>query len=74
MLKNIKVGEQPQKGLDARGDQINNGQGTDLVSIVVRKLEIQLNGPEDIIIKQGDESFDIYFIAKGDNYVSIKDT
>ena len=45
-----------------------------MVSIVVRKLEISLKGPEDIIIKQDDESYDIFFIAKGDNFVSIKDT
>lgn len=45
-----------------------------MVSIVVRKLEISLKGPEDIIIKQDDEDQDIYFIAKGDNFVTIKDT
>ncbi len=55
-------------------DNLSNGQGTDMVSIVVRKLEISLKGPEDIIIKQDDEDQDIYFIAKGDNFVTIKDT
>jgi len=33
-----------------------------------------LNGPEDVIVRQGEESYDIFFIAKGDNFVSIKDT
>jgi len=42
-----------------------------------------LNGPEDVIVRQGEEcklsllsitAYDIFFIAKGDNFVSIKDT
>jgi hypothetical protein len=37
-------------------EEIASGEGTDLVSIVVRKLSIQLNGPEDIVIRQGEES------------------
>ena len=38
-----------------KSENLQNGQGTDLVSIVVRKLLIQLNGPEDVIVRQGEE-------------------
>lgn len=43
-------------GYFKNSSNLQNGEGTDMISIVVRKLQIQLNGPEDIIIKQGDET------------------
>jgi CRP-like cAMP-binding protein len=44
------------------------------VSLFVRRLLIQLNNPEELLFLQGDESKDIYFIAKGSVFVSIQDT
>lgn len=51
-----------------------DGEGSDFVSLFVRRLLIQLNGPEEIIFSQGDRCKDIYFIAKGGASVSIQDT
>lgn len=43
------------------------------IGFIIQSLEIQLNRPEDVIIKQEDESTDTYFLARGDAIVSIKD-
>jgi CRP-like cAMP-binding protein len=43
------------------------------IGFIIQSLEIQLNRPEDVIIKQEDESTDMYFLARGDAHVTIKD-
>lgn len=53
---------------------IKDGEGSDFVSLFVRRLLIQLNNPEEIVFRQGDTDKDIYFIAKGSASVSIQDT
>ena len=37
-------------------------------------LEMQVFLPEDMIIRQGEEGRDMYFITRGDCQVQIKDT
>lgn len=45
----------------------------DFVSIVVSKLKTVLCVPEDVVVKQDEESYDMYFIAKGDCSVNVRD-
>ena len=40
-------------------------QKEDFVTILVSKLDTELYIPEDTIVKQDEETYDIYFIAKG---------
>lgn len=51
-----------------------DGEGSDIVSQFVRRLMLRLDKPEDHIIFQDDETYDIYFIAQGQVKVSIADT
>lgn len=51
-----------------------DGEGSDFVSLIVRRLLIMLTQPEKIIFYQGDKSTDIYIVAKGAALVSIKDS
>ena len=51
-----------------------DGEGSDFVSLFVRRLLIMLTQPEKIIFYQGDESTDIYIVAKGAALVSIEDS
>lgn len=50
-----------------------SGEGSDFVSLFVRRLLIQFNNPEEIVFCQGDEGTDIYFLAKGYATVNIAD-
>jgi type III secretory pathway component EscS len=43
------------------------------LGFIIQSLEIQLNRPEDVIIQQEDESTDMYFLARGDALVVMKD-
>jgi|LauGreDrversion4_2_1035121.scaffolds.fasta_scaffold151696_2 hypothetical protein len=45
--------------------------GGDFVSLVMRRLSIKLFNPDDIIVKQGDLSNEIYYIAEGEVSISI---
>ena len=45
----------------------------EFIHIVVNKLETQTSIPEDLIIKQDEESFNMYFISKGKCTVQSKD-
>lgn len=45
----------------------------DFVQIVVSKLDTVLFVPEEVVVKQDDNSHEMYFIAKGDCQVSIRD-
>lgn len=72
VFKNLqKVG---MHGYLVGGEEEDVASAMDIVSLVVRRLQIQLSGPSDIIIRQGDEDQDMYFVAKGDSFVSVKDT
>ena len=46
----------------------------DLVEYIIPMLEMQVFLPEDIIMRQGEEGRDMYFITRGDCQVQIKDT
>lgn len=70
MLKEIGIRQPANLVKKSAGD----GEGSDFVSLFVRRLLIQLNNPEEYIFRQGDNSTDIYFIAKGSAAVSITDT
>lgn len=62
----------------------DTGGGSDLVSIIVRKLTILLTAPEDYIIKQDDTGNyfiflayldkNLYLVARGETLITIKDT
>ena len=43
------------------------------LGFIIQNLEIQLNRPEDVIIQQDDDSTDMYFLARGDAFVMMKD-
>jgi CRP-like cAMP-binding protein len=43
------------------------------IGFIIQSLEIELNRPEDVIIRQEDSTTDMYFLARGDAHVSIKD-
>ena len=40
---------------------------------MVQKLETALYIPEDVIVKQDEETFEMYFIAKGECFVNVRD-
>jgi hypothetical protein len=48
-------------------------KGDDFVAIVVSKLDTVLYVPEATIVRQDEESYDMYFIAKGDCFVNVRD-
>lgn len=43
------------------------------IGMIIQSLEIELNRPEDVIIRQEDSTTDMYFLARGDAHVTIKD-
>ena len=45
----------------------------DLVDTILPLLEMKVFLPEDLIIRQGDEGYDMYFIATGQCVVSVRD-
>lgn len=51
----------------------NNKQKDDFVNIVVSKLATVLYIPEELIVKQEEETYDMYFIAKGDCAINVRD-
>ena len=48
--------------------------GSDIISLFMRRFNLQLNNPDDLIIKQGDKTTDIYFMVNGEATVSIENT
>ena len=46
----------------------------DLVEYIIPMLEMKVFLPEDMIIRQGEEGREMYFIATGDCIVLVKDT
>lgn len=47
--------------------------GSDFASLVMRRLSIKLCNPDDIIVKLGDMTNEVYFIAEGEVSISILD-
>ena len=50
------------------------GDNEDLVQYIIPMLEMMVFLPEDMIIRQGEEGREMYFIATGDCIVLVKDT
>jgi CRP-like cAMP-binding protein len=48
--------------------------GSDIISIFMRRFNLQLNNPDDTIIKQGDLTTDLYFMVQGEASVSLENT
>ena len=49
-----------------------------VINFVVKKLEIMLTAPENVIVEQGatcenEEDLEMYFLAKGECVVLVKD-
>lgn len=43
------------------------------IGFIIQNLEILLTRPEDELTKQDDDSNDMFFLAKGDAYVIMKE-
>ena len=46
----------------------------DLIEFIIPKLEMQVFLPEDMVVRQGEEGNEMFFIASGDCQVSVKDS
>ena len=46
----------------------------DLIEFLIPKLEMQVFLPEDMVVRQGEEGHEMFFIASGDCQVSVKDS
>jgi len=55
---------------DPKIKEEENSTKDEFLQIFVQKLETGLSIPEEQVIKQDEESFDMYFIAKGEAEVS----